>query len=222
MFFNHFYAILIRFLSHFKFSSSTSYPSVLFYFISDYWTFGDCNPSAVWLMISGSLTNVIKRCSVSALVLTHESVLVQVSVRIKKVEDGAVWIRIAWGDNFTKPNHLKPTYAVHYLQTPYVFILNLNAKHKPFLYQVTFFHVFLSRLSRCTFTLSLWLFCWSHSQALVLSTRHVSVNEAHLSGRSLTALRDLLMKQYQQVKHWIHDPQEVYYSISQKLFQTWN
>ncbi|XP_060779192.1 centromere protein N isoform X2 [Neoarius graeffei] len=99
-----------------------------------------------------------------------EEVVRHVSVRIKKAEDGAVWIRIAWGDNFTKPNHLKPTYAVHYLQTPYVFILHLNAKHKPFLYQ-----------------------------ALVLSTRHVSINEAHLSGRSLAALRDLLMKQYQQI-----------------------
>ncbi|XP_053356470.1 centromere protein N [Clarias gariepinus] len=99
-----------------------------------------------------------------------EDVVRHVSVRMKKLEDGAIWIRIAWGDNFTKPNHLKPTYVVHYLQTPYVFVLNLNAKHKPFLHQ-----------------------------ALVLSTRHVSINEAHLSGRSLTAMRDLLMKQYQQV-----------------------
>ncbi|KAF4091822.1 hypothetical protein AMELA_G00041830 [Ameiurus melas] len=99
-----------------------------------------------------------------------EEVVKHVSVRIKKPEDGAVWIRIAWGDNFTKPNHFKPTYAVHYLQTPYVFILNLTAKHKPYLYQ-----------------------------ALVLSTRHASINEAHLTGRSLAAVRDLLMKQYQQV-----------------------
>ncbi|MCJ8733638.1 hypothetical protein PDJAM_G00225910 [Pangasius djambal] len=104
------------------------------------------------------------------LVAHLEEVVQHVSVRLKKLEDGAVWIRIAWGDNFTKPNHLKPTYAVHYLQTPYVFILNLATKHKPFLYQ-----------------------------ALVLSTRHVSINEAHLTGRSLTAMRDLLMKQYQQV-----------------------
>ncbi|KAF7699384.1 centromere protein N [Silurus meridionalis] len=99
-----------------------------------------------------------------------EEVVQHVSIRMKKQEDDAVWIRIAWGDNFTKPNHLKPTYAVHYLQTPYVFILNLASKHKPFLYQ-----------------------------ALVLSTRHAAINEAHLTGRSLTALRDLLMKQYQQV-----------------------
>ncbi|TSZ97541.1 Centromere protein N [Bagarius yarrelli] len=99
-----------------------------------------------------------------------EDAVQHVSVRMKKQDDGAVWIRTAFGDNLTRPNHLKPTYAVHYLQTPYVFILNLSAKHKPFLYQ-----------------------------ALVLSTRHSAINEAHLSGRSLTALRDLLMKQYQQV-----------------------
>ncbi|KAK3549113.1 hypothetical protein QTP70_032574 [Hemibagrus guttatus] len=99
-----------------------------------------------------------------------EEVVQHVSVRMKKQEDGAVWIRMAWGDNFTRPNHLKPTYAVHYLQTPYVFVLNLSAKHKPFLYQ-----------------------------ALVLSSRYTSINEAHLSCRSLTAMRDLLMKQYQQV-----------------------
>ncbi|KAK1784954.1 hypothetical protein P4O66_018390, partial [Electrophorus voltai] len=93
-----------------------------------------------------------------------------ISIRMKKLEDGAIWIRIAWGDNFRKPNHLKPTYVVHYLQTPYVFFLNFMSKHKPFLYE-----------------------------ALFRATRHTSIKEAHLSGRSLTALRDLVMRQYQQV-----------------------
>lgn len=157
--------------------------------------------------------NVIWCCSVSALVPTHESLLAQVSVRVKKLEDDAVWIRIAWGDNFTRPNHLKPTYAVHYLQTPYVFILNLTAKHKPFLYQVTclffcflyssyFYQLFSPFFPPCCIFVcsNLTVFNRSHSQALVLSTRHVSINEAHLSGRSLAALRDLLMKHFQQVK----------------------
>lgn len=80
--------------------------------------------------------------SVSARVLTHDPLRLQVSVRMRKQDDGAVWIRMAWGDNLTKPNHLKPTYAVHYLQTPYVFILNLSAKHKPFLYQVFVFYYY--------------------------------------------------------------------------------
>ncbi|XP_030650074.1 centromere protein N [Chanos chanos] len=97
-------------------------------------------------------------------------VMRHVSVKIKKHEDQAIWIRIAWGDNFNKPNQLKPTYVVHYLQTPYVFVSKLSSKHKPYLYQ-----------------------------ALVLSTRHSSIKDAHLSGSSLIALRDLLMRQYQQV-----------------------
>ncbi|XP_041744879.1 centromere protein N-like isoform X2 [Coregonus clupeaformis] len=93
-----------------------------------------------------------------------------VSIKIKKHTDEAIWIRIAWGDNFTKPNHLKPTYVVHHLQTPYVFVTGLTSKHKP-------------------------LF----NQALVLATRYGSIKDAQLSGRNLTAIRDLLMRQYQQV-----------------------
>ncbi|XP_004067271.1 centromere protein N [Oryzias latipes] len=94
----------------------------------------------------------------------------QMSVKIKKHTDEAVWIRIALGSSFSKPNHLKPTYVVHYLQTPYVFVRNLTSKLKPLL-----------------------------SQALTLATRHQGVKEANLSGRNLTSIRDLLMRQYQQV-----------------------
>ncbi|KAM6943384.1 centromere protein N [Xenentodon cancila] len=92
-----------------------------------------------------------------------------VSVKIKKHTDEAVWIRIAWGDSFSRPNHLKPTYVVHHLQTPYVFVSSVTSKLKPLL-----------------------------SQALVLSTRHQAIKDANLSGRKLTAIRDLLMRQYQQ------------------------
>ncbi|KAM3876984.1 LOW QUALITY PROTEIN: centromere protein N [Diretmus argenteus] len=93
-----------------------------------------------------------------------------VSIKIKKHTDEAVWIRIAWGDSFSRPNHLKPTYVVHHLQTPYVFVTNLPSKQKSLL-----------------------------SQALVLATRYSAINDVNLSGRKLTAIRDLLMRQYQQV-----------------------
>lgn len=93
-----------------------------------------------------------------------------VSLKIKKHTDEAVWIRIAWGENFSRPNHLKPTYVVHHLQTPYVFVTSLNSKQKPPLFQ-----------------------------ALVLSTRHQNIKDANLSGRNLTAIRAMLMRQYQQV-----------------------
>ncbi|XP_056463769.1 centromere protein N [Gadus chalcogrammus] len=93
-----------------------------------------------------------------------------VSIKIKKHTDEAVWIRIAWGDRSWRPNHLKPTYVVHHLQTPYVFITNSTSKTMPLL-----------------------------SQALVLATRYSSMKDAGLSGRNLTAIRGLLMKQFQQV-----------------------
>lgn len=97
-------------------------------------------------------------------------VIRHISIKMKKHEDDAIWIRIAWGDNFSKPNHLKPTYVVHHLHTSYVFISNLMAKHKIFL-----------------------------CQALVVATRHGSIKDGHLSTRSLTAMRDLLLRRYQQV-----------------------
>ncbi|XP_028257993.1 centromere protein N [Parambassis ranga] len=101
---------------------------------------------------------------------SHLSELIRhVSVKIKKHTDEAVWIRIAWGDNFSRPNHLKPTYVVHHLQTPYVFMTSLNSKLKPLL-----------------------------SQALILSTKHQTIKDANLRGRNLSSIRDLLMRQYQQ------------------------
>lgn len=63
-------------------------------------------------------------------------IIFKVSVKIKKHTDEAVWIRIAWGNTFSRPNHLKPTYAVHYLQTPYVFVTSMTAKQKPLFSQV--------------------------------------------------------------------------------------
>lgn len=60
----------------------------------------------------------------------------EVSVKIKKHSDEAVWIRIAWGDGFSRPNHLKPTYVVHYLQTPYVFVTSMTSEQRLLLSQV--------------------------------------------------------------------------------------
>lgn len=57
-------------------------------------------------------------------------------MKIKRHTDESVWIRIAWGDGFSQPNHLKPTYVVHQLQSPYVFVSSLSSKVKPLLLQV--------------------------------------------------------------------------------------
>lgn len=123
----------------------------------------------------------------------------KVSVKIKKHMDEAIWIRIAWGENFSRPNHLKPTYVVHHLQTPYVFVTGLTSKQKPLLSQVRnelymWFLIVLWWLSFHSSLKSNLLF-----QALVLSTRYQAIKDANLSGRKLSAIRDLLMRQYQQV-----------------------
>uniref|UniRef100_A0A2K5M0J9 Centromere protein N n=1 Tax=Cercocebus atys TaxID=9531 RepID=A0A2K5M0J9_CERAT len=44
-----------------------------------------------------------------------------VTVSFRETEENAVWIRIAWGTQYTKPNQYKPTYVVYYSQTPYAF-----------------------------------------------------------------------------------------------------
>ncbi|XP_012503663.1 PREDICTED: centromere protein N isoform X2 [Propithecus coquereli] len=47
--------------------------------------------------------------------------LKNVTVSFRDTEENAVWIRIAWGTQYTKPNQYKPTYVVYYSQTPYAF-----------------------------------------------------------------------------------------------------
>ncbi|XP_008584543.1 PREDICTED: centromere protein N [Galeopterus variegatus] len=42
-------------------------------------------------------------------------------VSFRDTEENAVWIRIAWGTQYTKPKQYKPTYVVYYPQTPYAF-----------------------------------------------------------------------------------------------------
>ncbi|KAM4596265.1 centromere protein N [Fundulus diaphanus] len=93
-----------------------------------------------------------------------------VSVKIKKHTDEAVWIRMSWGEGLSRLSHINATYVVHYLQTPYVFVSGLSPKNKPLLLQV-----------------------------LTLSTKHERIKDANLSGRKLTAIRDLLLRQYEHV-----------------------
>ncbi|XP_034044873.1 centromere protein N [Thalassophryne amazonica] len=126
---------------------------------------------ALHLLDPGDDAQCVDLMTFKELFKSHLRALIKhVSVKIKKHTDEAVWIRIAWGDRFSRPNHLKPTYVVHSLQSPFVFVTSLTSKQKP-------------------------LLC----QALVLATRYHGIEDANLSGRKLTAIRDLLMRQYQQV-----------------------
>lgn len=47
---------------------------------------------------------------------------IQVTINFREYEDNAIWIRIAWGTPYTKPNQYKTSYVVYHSQTPYVFI----------------------------------------------------------------------------------------------------
>ncbi|XP_051884208.1 centromere protein N [Pristis pectinata] len=90
------------------------------------------------------------------------------SVMINILEHGeAVWIRIAWGKRHSPPNQQRPSYVVHYPQTPYVFMANLAAQYRV--------HV---------------------SQALVVATEHNMLKELDLRGHCLNSLRDIALKRF--------------------------
>lgn len=96
--------------------------------------------TATWLT-----KTILQLCNLQIILKVHAwfFFFFKVSLKIKKHTDEAVWIRIAWGENFSRPNHLKPTYVVHHLQTPYVFVTSLTSKQKPPLFQVRKeFHMF--------------------------------------------------------------------------------
>uniref|UniRef100_A0A4X1SZ71 Centromere protein N n=1 Tax=Sus scrofa TaxID=9823 RepID=A0A4X1SZ71_PIG len=54
--------------------------------------------------------------------------LKNVTVSFRDAEENAVWIRIAWGTQYRKPNQYKPTYVVYYSQAPYAFISSSQLK----------------------------------------------------------------------------------------------
>ncbi|XP_057348941.1 centromere protein N isoform X2 [Manis pentadactyla] len=54
--------------------------------------------------------------------------LKNVTVSFRDAEENAVWIRIAWGTQYKKPNQYKPTYVVYHSQTPYAFVSSSQLK----------------------------------------------------------------------------------------------
>ncbi|XP_028665656.1 centromere protein N [Erpetoichthys calabaricus] len=93
-----------------------------------------------------------------------------VSVVIKQFEDDALLIRVAWGDNFKRPNHFFPTYAVYHPHSPYVFISHLGIKQRPLLLQ-----------------------------ALLIAAKYTDIKEIQLKGRCLKSLRDLVMRHFKPI-----------------------
>jgi hypothetical protein len=61
----------------------------------------------------------------------------KVTVSFRVYEKDSVWIRVAWGTQYSQPNQYKPTFVVYYPQTPYAFISSCHLKNTvPLLHQV--------------------------------------------------------------------------------------
>nr|XP_033797054.1 centromere protein N [Geotrypetes seraphini]XP_033797055.1 centromere protein N [Geotrypetes seraphini]XP_033797056.1 centromere protein N [Geotrypetes seraphini] len=95
-----------------------------------------------------------------------KSTFQNISIHFKEL-DGAVWIRIAWGTHYKKPQQYKPTFVVYHSQTSYVFICNLSKLCRPAL-----------------------------CQAIVIAAQHNEIQEMELRGHSLDSLKDIVFKQY--------------------------
>ncbi|NXN55433.1 CENPN protein, partial [Rynchops niger] len=98
------------------------------------------------------------------------SALKNVTITFKEYEDNAIWIRIAWGTPYTKPNQYKTSYVVYHSQTSYVFI------------------------SASVLKSNLPLLC----QALVVASNYQDIREMELRSHSLNSLKDIVFKRYSQ------------------------
>ncbi|NXY82692.1 CENPN protein, partial [Alcedo cyanopectus] len=98
------------------------------------------------------------------------SALKNVTINFREYEDNAIWIRIAWGTPYTKPNQYKASYVVYHSQTPYVFI------------------------SASVLKSNLPLLC----QALLVASNYHDIREMELRSHSLNSLKDIVFKRYSQ------------------------
>ncbi|XP_076989230.1 centromere protein N isoform X1 [Tamandua tetradactyla] len=96
--------------------------------------------------------------------------LKNVMVNFRDAEENAVWIRIAWGTHYTKPNQYKATFVVYYPQTPYAFTSVTRVKSNiPLL-----------------------------GQALTIASKHHQIMKMDLRSRYLDSLKAIVFKQYNQ------------------------
>uniref|UniRef100_A0A8C6ARE1 Centromere protein N n=1 Tax=Monodon monoceros TaxID=40151 RepID=A0A8C6ARE1_MONMO len=96
--------------------------------------------------------------------------LKNVTVSFRDAEENAVWIRIAWGTQYRKPNQYKPAYVVYYSQTPYAFTSSSQLKSNlPLL-----------------------------GQALTVASKHHQIVKMDLRSRYLDSLKAIVFKQYNQ------------------------
>ncbi|NXD20948.1 CENPN protein, partial [Spelaeornis formosus] len=101
---------------------------------------------------------------------TLRTTLKNVTITFKEYEDNAIWIRVAWGTPYKKPNQYKPSYVVYHSQTPYVFI------------------------SASVLKSNLPLLC----QALIVASSYHDIREMELRSHSLESLKDIVFKRFSQ------------------------
>nr|XP_004659648.1 centromere protein N [Jaculus jaculus] len=97
--------------------------------------------------------------------------LKNVTVSFRDAEKNAVWIRVAWGTQYSKPNQYKPTFVVYYSQTPYAFTSSSYLKS----------------------TLPLL------KQALTIASQHHQIVQMDLRSRHLDSLQAIVFKEYNQI-----------------------
>lgn len=81
-----------------------------------------------------------------------------------------MWIRVAWGTQYSQPNQYKPTFVVYYPQTPYVFISSCYLKST-----VPLLH-----------------------QALKVASKHHQMAQLDLRSRHLDSLTAIVFNEYDQ------------------------
>nr|XP_020848319.1 centromere protein N isoform X2 [Phascolarctos cinereus] len=96
--------------------------------------------------------------------------LKNVHISFRDSEDTAVWIRIAWGTPYMKPNQYKTTYMVYHSQTPFVFISHCRIKK---------------------YIPELW-------QALMTAGNYHKIQQMELRSLYLDSLKAIVFKQYNQ------------------------
>ncbi|XP_029781447.1 centromere protein N isoform X2 [Suricata suricatta] len=96
--------------------------------------------------------------------------LKNVTVSFRDAEENSVWVRIAWGTQFRKPNQYKPVYVVYYAQTPYAFT------------------------SFCQLRSNMPLLL----QALTVASNHHKIVKMDLRSRHLDSLKAIVFRQYNQ------------------------
>lgn len=96
--------------------------------------------------------------------------LKNVTVSFRVYEKNSVWIRVAWGTQYSQPNQYKPTFVVYYPQTPYVFISSCYLKST-----VPLLH-----------------------QALKVASKHHQMAQLDLRSRHLDSLTAIVFNEYDQ------------------------